>query len=161
MLASRKAETENVDRKVTPKVTKMINAEGDKRWDEMKSQMAQLMSAVSVSRGANKRGKGSNSNGKENKQKSGGPSDSKVESDQKRSEDFTDLEKFEKKNWLRGTRCYKCSGYGHISRFCASRLNGQRGERRPSRTASPAEKKAVNPTQENSESTGANSPQLD
>jgi hypothetical protein len=159
MLAARRAESESIDRKVLPKVAKATVVDRDSSLDELKHQMTQLMSAVTLGPQTQKKGGARNTNNNSGKRSNGEQSKPKEEGVQRQTEDFANLEKFKKKNWQRETRCFKCSGFGHISRFCSSRLNGMKGEKKKE-TTSPEKKKIVVSTPASSQPSGRNSPVL-
>ena len=126
---AREMETEGTRREgvtVASKAAALAEPEegSEDEFTQMKTQLAQLMSAAAAPQGKPK-GK----NGDRQAKNSGSGTDPKKEWKPKDPES---------KDWERKVRCFKCGGWGHYARDCASRLNSG-GEAKKGPNAPPQE----------------------
>jgi len=113
LAAARKAEAEGGPKKtvkVNSKATKVAHGFKTAESDQLGSQLGELLTTLkSLNLGNPQKG----GKGKGRKPEEKGSSDPK--------------QGYSAKNWKRKVRCYRCGGWGHISKECSSHLNSKAG----------------------------------
>ena len=116
LAAARKAESEGGAKKiikVNSKATKVAHGFVNKESDVVGSQLSELLTTLK-----------SLNVGGQNKKK--GPSGKKPNSGEGNSGENS-KPSYSNKPWRKRVRCYKCGGWGHISKECSSTLNSKKG----------------------------------